>query len=581
MAYVKIRPRRGTQSQWEYANPILSEGEMAFEVPETGVGTGLINIKQGDGQNSWNSLPYAFNAGDLNTKVDDLANTVATYDGTIRTLSQDVSNMKEQVEKIRQIDIQGGEPAVTADDVPGRIWINTDMVTGSLSIDHSSLVITPGAQQVLTVTSTLSSVSNIQWESSDSGVVSLSNIIPLQSGQSKCTITGNVATGSVPVTVSASAILNGAVIYRVSCKVEVKTNGGITVTPSDAKLIVGSTGRFNCRKTDPSFEYDTIQWASSASYVASVTGWEVVGGSDADVSGVAIGSSIIYARAVLNGFYIDTVQVPVQIVGFVIDKTNVTIGIGDSARLDLAGHDSMRDLYDQIVWRSGGENVVRITQSDNLHADIVGVTAGAAYIYADILNDGQLVQSLSCYVVVNGSIELSDSVISMTVGDSPYALTIRNTLAPGTWDELRFENTDNSVINIDDHSSTAIQVKALLGGSSVITVTALLNSATVDSASCVVNVTGTIEIEQGATASVVDGTTIPLTLANTLGSESYNIRWTVDNSSIVRIEPGQTAAGCQITGVAVGTATVTVTAYDTITELAIASDAIDVSVIPS
>ena len=77
-AYVKIRLRRGTRSQWEYANPILSEGEIAVEVPDTGVGTGPINMKQGDGTTSYNNLQYAFNAATLNDKVDTLANTVAT-----------------------------------------------------------------------------------------------------------------------------------------------------------------------------------------------------------------------------------------------------------------------------------------------------------------------------------------------------------------------------------------------------------------------------------------------------------------------------------------------------------------------
>ena len=143
MSYVKIRPRRGSQSQWEYANPILSEGEMAFEVPETGVGTGAINIKQGDGQNSWNSLPYAFNGAVLNNKVDELANTVATYDATIRELTQIVSDMQQQVLNIRKIDIQSSEP--TTNLVLGQIWINTDMVTGGLVIAPTQVSIEVGS----------------------------------------------------------------------------------------------------------------------------------------------------------------------------------------------------------------------------------------------------------------------------------------------------------------------------------------------------------------------------------------------------------------------------------------------------
>ena len=59
MAYARIRPKRGSISNWQDANPILAEGEIGFEVPNTGVGTGVTRIKVGDGVKAWNDLPYA------------------------------------------------------------------------------------------------------------------------------------------------------------------------------------------------------------------------------------------------------------------------------------------------------------------------------------------------------------------------------------------------------------------------------------------------------------------------------------------------------------------------------------------
>lgn len=59
MGYAKLRPRRGTASQWRNANTLLNEGELGIEVPETGVGTGKSKIKIGDGYTRWNDLPYA------------------------------------------------------------------------------------------------------------------------------------------------------------------------------------------------------------------------------------------------------------------------------------------------------------------------------------------------------------------------------------------------------------------------------------------------------------------------------------------------------------------------------------------
>ena len=82
MAYVKIRPRRSTTAEWEYDNPILAEGEMGVEVPVTGVGTGLVKIKFGDGVTPWKDLPYGLigtSAGnndisEINTRIDAINN---------------------------------------------------------------------------------------------------------------------------------------------------------------------------------------------------------------------------------------------------------------------------------------------------------------------------------------------------------------------------------------------------------------------------------------------------------------------------------------------------------------------------
>lgn len=60
MANARIRPRRGTATQWATVNPTLAEGEIGIEFPDTGIGTGLVKIKFGDGEKAWNDLPYGF-----------------------------------------------------------------------------------------------------------------------------------------------------------------------------------------------------------------------------------------------------------------------------------------------------------------------------------------------------------------------------------------------------------------------------------------------------------------------------------------------------------------------------------------
>ena len=63
MSYAKIRPRRGTRSEWELIDPILMEGEIGIEFPDSGIGTGLCKFKIGNGTNKWSDLAYAFDAG--------------------------------------------------------------------------------------------------------------------------------------------------------------------------------------------------------------------------------------------------------------------------------------------------------------------------------------------------------------------------------------------------------------------------------------------------------------------------------------------------------------------------------------
>ena len=59
MPYITIRPRRGTASEWYQENPVLERGEFVVEVPDSGVGTGASRFKIGDGETTYDMLPYA------------------------------------------------------------------------------------------------------------------------------------------------------------------------------------------------------------------------------------------------------------------------------------------------------------------------------------------------------------------------------------------------------------------------------------------------------------------------------------------------------------------------------------------
>ena len=69
-----LRPRRGKEATAKSQNIVLKRGEVFFETPSGGVGTGIGKIKMGDGSTSYASLPYFLRQLDLNdnnTKLTD------------------------------------------------------------------------------------------------------------------------------------------------------------------------------------------------------------------------------------------------------------------------------------------------------------------------------------------------------------------------------------------------------------------------------------------------------------------------------------------------------------------------------
>ena len=45
--FVKLRPRRSTTTEWEMLDPVLKEGELGVEYPDTGVGTVTVSHEIG------------------------------------------------------------------------------------------------------------------------------------------------------------------------------------------------------------------------------------------------------------------------------------------------------------------------------------------------------------------------------------------------------------------------------------------------------------------------------------------------------------------------------------------------------
>lgn len=547
MAYVKLRPRRSTAAQWEYANPILSEGEFAVEVPDTGVGTGLINIKIGDGVTSWNNLPYAFNAATLNDRVTELQVTVDGYNEIINNVEEAIEVIERKIVNIRKIEIQASEPQ--DDLVLGEIWIETEVVTGSLALNTYSLDMQAGNTAQLLLSNTLSSYTAIRWASTDSNVAELSNIT-----NTSCTVTAKIR-GNCKVNVWAE--LDSAVIYSLSCDVTVSVEGTIQVRPSELRLVIGNTDTLFLVNTLTSF--DEVEWVSSAESFANVT---AASNTQATVMAYKSGGATIYARVKLNGSVIDTAYSVVTVVGMNFTVDSATLDVGANKTIALNNTMTLGTDYDTIEWITSAPNVITILSSGGDGATIAGAGAGHATLTCQAKKDGVTVQSIDLPVTVVGHISLNETFVNMQVGET-RALVLTNSLAPTDYDTITWTTTDSAIvrINSDVHSETSATIEARDTGSAVITVTAYLAGRAVDQATCTINTTGSLVMDQ-TTKSLSIGTTATLTATNTLSPSSYSqIRWTTNDATICSVT-SYSGTQCQITGNSAGTCTITVMAVD-------------------
>lgn len=83
---IRLQQRRGTESQWESANPVLAAGEIAFSTDDQ-------TFRIGDGVTAWSSLPYFQNSTDIEAAGLVLLSTANQYtDGVVGVASTNLSS---------------------------------------------------------------------------------------------------------------------------------------------------------------------------------------------------------------------------------------------------------------------------------------------------------------------------------------------------------------------------------------------------------------------------------------------------------------------------------------------------------
>jgi ribosomal protein L24 len=143
----RIQVRRGSTSDWNTANPILTEGEFGYN-------TTLDKFKIGDGTSTWSTLEYVPTSADLSTSLGDYialtekggADGVAELDASLNVLTKTAvvfeGTTADAYETTLVVTDPTGDRTITLPDATGTIALTSDIA--ELSQDAIDAALTAG-----------------------------------------------------------------------------------------------------------------------------------------------------------------------------------------------------------------------------------------------------------------------------------------------------------------------------------------------------------------------------------------------------------------------------------------------------
>ena len=495
-------------------------------------------------------------------------------DASTQDLTQSVSWTSSDQTKVVVSNAPGSQGSATATGVGSATITATQAgVSGTAAVTVTaatltSITITPpgvslakGTSQQLTATGTFTDQSTqdltrlVSWTSSDSTIAAVSNA-PGSRGLVTGTGAGSAAitAGLAGITGSASVMVTAAVLTS------------ITITPPTLSLAKGTTqqlratGRFSDNTTQDLTA--TADWTSSDLTTAAVSNAQ---GSAGQVTGVAAGNATITAKQ--NGI-VGTAAVTVT--GATLASINVTpvsssIGNGTSVQLTATGtftDKSTQDLTQSVSWTSSDQTKAVVSNAPGSEGLVTGTGAGSVTITA--AQDG--VSGTAAVTVTAAkltSITITPPSTSLAKGTSQQ-LTATGSFTDQSTQDLTgivsWTSSDSTIAAVSNASGDKGLVTGTGAGST--TITARLAGV---SGSASVTVTGAVLTSITITPpslSIARGTTQQLTATgifsdSTTQDLTTSVSW-VSSASAVAVSNAQGSAG-QVTGVAVGSATITAT----------------------
>ena len=410
-------------------------------------------------------------------------------------------------------------------------------VTG-LSLDHTSLTLNEGQEQILipTVNPSTGSDKSISWTSSDISVATVDDsgkVTAVSKGTATIKATANDGSGTYATcSVTVKRVVSSIQLDKASISIYNEKSETITATviPSDASN-------------------KAVIWSSSNASVATVS-------SSGVVTGKSRGTATITVTAIDGNGASATCEVEVKqyVTGISIDETSLSLFIGEDATLSVTSvlPDNANDK--SITWTSSDISVATVDDSGKVTA----VSKGTATIKATA-NDGSGKQA-TCSVTVKkpvSSIQLNSTSLVLYRGASDVTETLTATVIPSDASNtaVTWSSSNASVATVS--SSGVVTGKSR--GTATITVTAIDGNGA--SATC------EVEVKQYVTGISINKTSLSLfigedatlSVTSVLPSDANNksYTWSSSDSAVASVDDNG-----KVTAKSKGTATIKATAND-------------------
>ncbi len=427
-----------------------------------------------------------------------------------------------------------GSTTITATSVDGNFSNSATFyvgpaVTGISAISGLSSVNT-GSSITLSASVTPSDapIKIINWSSSNTSIATVN---------SSGVVTG-IAAGSATITATTD---EGGYSSTKSITVT-KPVSGISSISGSSSVEVGSTITLSASVSPADATNQTITWSSDATGVATVN-------SSGVVTGVAAGSATITATTADGGF---TSTKSISVSNAVVSVSSISSISGSStvaagSTITLSASVSPANATNQtITWSSDATGVATVNSS----GVVTGVAAGSATITATTADGGF---SSTKTITVTQSVTSISSISGSSFVNVGSTITLSASVSPS-------DATDKTITWSSDASGVATVnssgvVTGVAGGTATITAAAGGFSST-KSITVVVPVTGISSISGASSVEV--GSTISLSASvSPLNATNQVIVWSSDASGVAIVD----ASGV-VTGVAIGSATITATTLD-------------------